>query len=53
LAYDPAPSRIANVNKHRKLPASVVFLSIGAYAFVMKQEDTAGRPLITTGTAGR
>jgi hypothetical protein len=42
----------ASVNKHRKMPARVVFLSIGAWAFLTKQKDTAGRPLVTTGYAG-
>jgi HK97 family phage major capsid protein len=38
--------------KRRKLPATTVLLSAGAWAFVGKQKDTAGRPLITTGTYG-
>jgi hypothetical protein len=42
----------ASVNKHRKMPARVVFLSIGAWAFLMKQKDGQGRPLVTTGNAG-
>jgi HK97 family phage major capsid protein len=42
----------ASVIKHRKMPARVVFLSIGAWAFLAKQKDTAGRPLVTTGYHG-
>jgi HK97 family phage major capsid protein len=40
----------ASVVKRRKAPASTVLLSAGAWAFLGKQKDTAGRPLITTGT---
>jgi HK97 family phage major capsid protein len=42
----------ASVNKHRKMPPRVVFLSIGAWAFLMKEKDQQGRPLVTTGYAG-
>jgi HK97 family phage major capsid protein len=42
----------ASVIKHRKAPARVVFLSIGAWAFLSKQKDTAGRPLVVTGYHG-
>jgi hypothetical protein len=42
----------ASVNKHRKMPATLVLVSIGAWAFLVKQKDTAGRPLVTTGRAG-
>jgi HK97 family phage major capsid protein len=42
----------ASVIKRRKMPARVVFLGIGAWAFLVKQKDTAGRPLVTTGYHG-
>jgi HK97 family phage major capsid protein len=42
----------ASVNKHRKQPATVVLMSIGAWAFLVQQKDQAGRPLVTTGSAG-
>jgi HK97 family phage major capsid protein len=42
----------ASVIKHRKMPARVVFLGIGAWAFLVKQKDQAGRPLVTTGYHG-
>ena len=42
----------ASVNKHRKMPAHAVFCSIGAFAFLQKMKDTAGRPLMVTGSAG-
>lgn len=42
----------ASVRKHRKSQPRVVFLSEGAWAFLSKQKDTAGRPLITTGYHG-
>ena len=42
----------ASVRKHRKSPPRVVFCSEGAWAFMAKQKDTAGRPLITTGYHG-
>jgi len=42
----------ASVIKHRKMPARVVFLSIGAWAFLAKQKDQSGRPLVTTGYHG-
>jgi hypothetical protein len=50
--FDAFIDAAASVNKHRKMPATVVLMSIGAYAFALKQKDTAGRPLITTGSAG-
>jgi hypothetical protein len=42
----------ASVRKHRKSQAQVVFCSNGAWAYMAKQKDTAGRPLITTGQYG-
>jgi hypothetical protein len=42
----------ASVVKRRKAPANTVLLSAGAWAFLSKQKDTAGRPLITTGMYG-
>ena len=42
----------ASVRKHRKSPPRVVFMSEGAWAFLTKQKDTAGRPLVTTGYHG-
>lgn len=42
----------ASVRKHRKSPPRVVFLSEGAWAFLTKQKDQAGRPLVTTGYHG-
>jgi HK97 family phage major capsid protein len=42
----------ASVNKHRKAPPRVVFVSSGAWAFLAKEKDQQGRPLITTGYHG-
>ena len=42
----------ASVRKHRKAPPRVVFCSEGAWAYMGKEKDTAGRPLITTGYHG-
>ena len=42
----------ASIRKHRKAPPRVVFMSEGAWAFLSKEKDTAGRPLITTGYHG-
>jgi HK97 family phage major capsid protein len=42
----------ASVRKHRKSPPRVVLCSEGAWAYLAKQKDTAGRPLITTGYHG-
>jgi HK97 family phage major capsid protein len=42
----------ASVIKHRKMPPRVVLMGIGAWAFLSKQKDTAGRPLVTTGYHG-
>jgi hypothetical protein len=42
----------ASVYKHRKQPPKVVLCSIGAWSFLVKQKDTAGRPLVTTGSSG-
>jgi HK97 family phage major capsid protein len=42
----------ASVRKHRKAPPRVVFCSEGAWAFISKQKDTAGRPLVVTGFHG-
>lgn len=42
----------ASVIKRRKMPARVVFLGIGAWAFLVKQKDSQGRPLVTTGYHG-
>jgi hypothetical protein len=42
----------ASVRKHRKSPPRVVFMSEGAWAFLSKQKDTAGRPLVVTGFHG-
>jgi HK97 family phage major capsid protein len=38
--------------KRRKLAATVVLMSAGAWAFLGKQKDTNGRPLVTTGQHG-
>ena len=38
--------------KRRKLPAGTVLMSAGAWAFLAKQKDTNGRPLVTTGQHG-
>jgi HK97 family phage major capsid protein len=38
----------ASLVKHRKLGGSTVFCSSGAWAYLSKQKDGAGRPLITT-----
>jgi HK97 family phage major capsid protein len=42
----------ASVRKHRKAPPRTVLCSEGAWAFMAKQKDTAGRPLIVTGYHG-
>jgi HK97 family phage major capsid protein len=42
----------ASIIKRRKAPPRVVFMSVGAWAFLAKQKDTQGRPLITTGQHG-
>ena len=42
----------ASVIKRRKAPPRVVFMSTGAWAFLSKQKDTQGRPLVTTGYHG-
>lgn len=42
----------ASVRKHRKAPPRVVLCSEGAWAFISKQKDTAGRPLVVTGYHG-
>jgi HK97 family phage major capsid protein len=42
----------ASVRKHRKSPPRVVFMSEGAWAFLGKEKDTAGRPLVVTGFHG-
>ena len=42
----------ASIRKHRKAPPKVVLCSEGAWAFMAKEKDTAGRPLVTTGYHG-
>jgi HK97 family phage major capsid protein len=42
----------ASVRKHRKAPPRVVFCSEGAWAFMGKEKDQQGRPLVTTGYHG-
>jgi hypothetical protein len=42
----------ASVRKHRNGNASAVLLGIGADAYLMKQKDGQGRPLVTTGDYG-
>jgi HK97 family phage major capsid protein len=42
----------ASLIKRRKLAASHVLMSAGAWAFLSKQKDTNGRPLLTTGVYG-
>jgi HK97 family phage major capsid protein len=42
----------ASLVKHRKLGGSTVFCSSGAWAYLSKQKDQAGRPLIVTGFSG-
>jgi HK97 family phage major capsid protein len=42
----------ASVRKHRKSAPKVVFCSEGAWAFMAKEKDTQGRPLVTTGYHG-
>ena len=42
----------ASIRKHRKAPPRVVFCSEGAWAFISKEKDTAGRPLVVTGYHG-
>jgi hypothetical protein len=55
-AYGNLPDALidagASVRKHRKSQARVVFCSDGAWAYMAKQKDQAGRPLITTGSYG-
>jgi hypothetical protein len=40
----------ASIIKRRKAPPRVVLMSTGAWAFLSKQKDTQGRPLVTTGS---
>ena len=42
----------ASVRKHRKAPPKVVFCSEGAWAYMSKQKDQQGRPLVVTGEHG-
>jgi HK97 family phage major capsid protein len=42
----------ASVRKHRKAAPKVVFCSEGAWAFMAKEKDSQGRPLVTTGYHG-
>jgi HK97 family phage major capsid protein len=42
----------SSVIKRRKLPTSTILLSAGAWAYLAKQKDTNGRPLVTTGYYG-
>ena len=42
----------ASVRKHRKAPPRVVLCSEGAWAFISKEKDQQGRPLVTTGYHG-
>ena len=42
----------ASIIKRRKAPPRVVFMSTGAWAYLAKQKDTQGRPLVTTGSSG-
>ena len=42
----------ASVRKHRKAPPRVILCSEGAWAFISKEKDSAGRPLVTTGYHG-
>jgi HK97 family phage major capsid protein len=42
----------ASVRKHRKAPPRVVLCSEGAWAFMAKEKDTAGRPYVVTGYHG-
>jgi hypothetical protein len=39
----------ASVYKHRRLPAGFIFLSAGTFAYLLKENDSAGHPLVTTG----
>jgi HK97 family phage major capsid protein len=41
----------ASVNKHRKQPATTVLVGLGAWAYLLKEKDSQGRPLITTGSS--
>jgi HK97 family phage major capsid protein len=50
--FDAFIDAAASVNKHRKMPAQVVFCSIGAFAYLLKVKDQQGRPLMTTGSSG-
>jgi HK97 family phage major capsid protein len=42
----------ASVRKHRKSQAQAVLCSDGAWAYLAKEKDTVGRPLMTTGDYG-
>jgi HK97 family phage major capsid protein len=42
----------ASIIKRRKAPPKVVLMSTGAWAFLAKQKDQQGRPLVTTGQHG-
>jgi HK97 family phage major capsid protein len=50
--FDAFIDAAASVRKHRKAPPRVVFCSEGAWAFMAKQKDQQGRPLVTTGYHG-
>jgi HK97 family phage major capsid protein len=42
----------ASTVKRRKLASTTILVSAGAWAYMVKQKDTNGRPLITTGDFG-
>ena len=42
----------ASIRKHRKAPPKVILCSEGAWAYMGKEKDSQGRPLITTGSHG-
>jgi len=42
----------ASIRKHRKAAPKVVFCSEGAWAYIAKEKDSQGRPLIVTGYHG-
>jgi HK97 family phage major capsid protein len=54
--YTNLPDAFVDANtsviKRRKLPTSTILLSAGAWAYLAKQKDNNGRPLVTTGYYG-
>jgi HK97 family phage major capsid protein len=50
--FDAFIDASASVRKHRKAAPKVVLCSEGAWAYMAKEKDQSGRPLVTTGYHG-